>query len=284
MDNKEYTIQNNNSNYNQEETFKKFEEMMHQRDIKNAIEYFSNSDNSTREGINYVKNRSNRKNTTKRTLKNTVRKVLRKAYKLSKNTKNRIQDIQDFFVKNGKRIVSWTVALGLAIGVAAYEADKAIDGMETYNTYGSIELIKDKMTDIVEDEFKIALDNPEIEVELETITPESDFEYTQIVVIDPNNPEDKMYFNVGGLELGNPRYMRKIAAEYRKVDRIKNKNNIFNKIKAGKAFNKVKDEATDNDIVINEALTYGYDMDTVDPRITISQEDQKDDGFEPGDY
>lgn len=240
------------------------------------------------------------------TIKNKARILAGKVYKLAEKTKVKAKKVKeflekngkkakdffvtngkktkDFLVTNGKKTISYILAIGLSIGVAAYTVDSAMEGYDTFEKYGSVPEIERTMNDVLTNEFKKALNNDNINLDLDIINLDEDgTTEVRIKVTDPNDSRFNMTFNINDIfELGNPSYIRKIANQFIVVDDISVNTggkitDAINKVIAGHALNKTEKLASKNDIVINEDwIGEGKDMDRVPERMA------KTDGTERG--
>lgn len=233
------------------------------------------------------------------TIKNKARILVKKAYKMAEKTKAKAKKVKkfleingkeskdflvtnaqkakDFFVHTdcGKKAISYILAIGLSIGVAAYTVDSAMEGCETFEKYGSVSEIENQMKGILTNEFKKSLNNDDIMLDLDIINLDEDgITEVRIKVTDPNDSRFNMTFNINDIfELGNPSYIRKIANQFIVVDDISVNTggkitDAINKARAGHALNKTKKLAEENDIVINNDLIgQGKDLDRVPERM-----------------
>ena len=205
----------------------------------------------------------------KRTLNNGYKHLKNKVYKLSSKTKEKAEKAREYLSKNGKKVISLIAALALTIGVAYYTIDTTLDGYKTFNEYGSVQAIEQRMEDLLADEFKKSLNNDNLELVLHIIDMgEGDPSMLKIEIIDPNDPNYNMTFVLNDmLEVKNPRYITKMAQNYIKVNECEN-NKAAGTI-AGSLLNKSEELAEENDIIIKDnGAADGTNMDRVPERNT----------------
>lgn len=208
----------------------------------------------------------------KRDLRKTLKKLVNKAYKLSKQTKEKAIKAKKKLEKNGKKAIGLTAALALISGIAAHEVYSDVKGYQTYKEYGSTEKIELSVNETIANEFRKAVDNPNLEITTKEITEKEDLTRTyKIIITDPNNPDFEMSFDVGAFEWSNPSYITQIVKKYEQIKNInKHHNGITETIsaaKAGRALNYVENKAKKNDVIIKEGITGKLNIDRVQERI-----------------
>lgn len=250
--------------YPWEELFnnKRRERLEHERKIEEAIEYFSQDQNEKPR----VPQKNHKK---KRNLKNTFRKIHNKAYKLSEKTKEKAIKAKKYLEKNGKKIGCLIAATALMAGIVYSD----VKGYETYDKYGDGEKIEQRMKDVLTNEFKKSLNNPNIYVNTKELI-DPDDPPTYVITVTDRNSNLERTLCVGLTELNNPNYMRKIVEKYEEVKKINEKekggkiSETIRKVKTGKALNKVEKLAGKNDIIIKEGpITGNLNMDRIPERI-----------------
>lgn len=250
--------------YPWEELFdnKRKERQEHDEYTQRALEYFTEAQKETKK----VPPKNHKK---KRNLRNTFKKINNKAYKLSEKTKEKAIKAKKYIEKNGKKVGCLIAATALMAGIVYSD----VKGYETYDEYGDGEKIEQRMKDVLTNEFKKSLNNPNIYVNTEELI-DPDNPPTYVITVTDRNSNLERTLCVGLTELNNPNYMRKIVEKYEEVKKINEKENggkiseTIRKVKTGKALNKVEKLAGKNDIIIKEGpITGNLNMDRIPERI-----------------
>lgn len=235
-----------------------------------AIQYFSEGYKTEEKAPS--NNKNNKFKNIKRNLKKGYKKLKNKTYKLAGKTIEKVEKAGEFLKVNGKKVVSSIAIVALVTGASAHTISSAVEGYNTFEEYGSLTRIENRMNDIITNEYRKALNNNNIESELEVIEPDEEGETrVKVTLTDPNNPNFEMTFMLNDLvEFGNPRYMNQLARQYIKVEDGSDKG-LLGKVVAGKALNKAEEVAGENDIIIKDgAITGKPNMDRVPERSHIS--------------
>ena len=204
------------------------------------------------------------KNNKKRDLKSTFKRLTNKTYRLSKALKEKALKVKEYIKENKKKVIPLIVASGVVASVMAYGVKTLKEGYDTYEVYDSKETIQLRMENIIKNEFIKALNNDDIELELDPIPAHRDeVEKLKITVVDPNDPNFEMSFVVE--DSWNVSYMKRISEYYRDVKNIKENEEsgrikkIIDKARIGSKLDKTEEKAKEKDLVVktkNEGSIY----------------------------
>ena len=240
-----------------------------------AIRYFSEG-YKTEEKVQ-SNNKNNKFKNIKRNLKKGYKKLKNKTYKLAGKTIEKVEEAGEFLKVNGKKVVSSIAIVALLAGVSAHTISTAVEGHNTFEEYGSLTRIENRMNSIIRNEYRKALNNNNIETELDVIEPEEEGETrVKVTLTDPNDPNFEMTFMLNDFaEIGDPMYMNKIARKYITVNDAGDWGKV-GEIAAGVALNKAEDVASKNDIIVKDgAITGKPNMDRVPERSHISDGNER---------
>ena len=225
-----------------------------------------------------------------RTLKNKAKKLAGKVYKLAQKTKEKVEA---YIAKNGiKKTVAKILVIATIVTGGVLLANETAKDMETFREVAGIEQredvedddiirvaqkAKDESHQTITEEIRKALNNNNLETELEILpASEDEGERLKITVIDPLNPDKPVYEHIlGGMFNQKPSYMRKIAMKYIESSKICDKvnPNITDAIKEGDAVRDTRRLAGKNDIIIKKSsIGDDYKMKAVPEYFVLEEE------------